>query len=70
MRVLLTFMAMAVLVISIGCDKKPAETETPKPAGEAAGGSAQVETPDAGDADATAKKSGTQTVSLKLPGMT
>ena len=66
MRLLLTFMAMAVLVVSIGCDKKPAEKEAPKKAAEAASPAA----PDAGDGAATAKTSETQTVSLKLPGMT
>lgn len=70
MRLLLTFMAMAVLVVSIGCDKKPAEKEAPKKAAEAASPAAPDAAPDAGDGAATAKTSETQTVSLKLPGMT
>jgi hypothetical protein len=70
MRLLLTFMAMAVLVVSIGCDSKKEETVQPKPTGETANGSAEVAAPDAGDNSATTKTTKTQTVSLKLPGMT
>ena len=69
MRLLLTLMAMAVLVVSIGCDKKEAEKETPKTTG-TTGGSSEVAAPDAGDGSATAKTAETQTVALKLPGMT
>lgn len=66
MRLLLTFMAMAVLVVSIGCDKKAAE-EAPKTTGTTSGGAGEVAEK---DDSATAETSETQTVSLKLPGMT
>jgi hypothetical protein len=66
MRLLLTFMAMAVLVVSIGCDKKDAE-EAAKTTGNSAGGAGEVA---AKDGSASTKTSETQTVSLKLPGMT
>ncbi len=64
-------MAMAALVISIGCDKKPAEKkETPKATPAAADGAAEGAAEKTGDGAATAKTSGSQSVSLKLPGMT
>lgn len=66
MRSLLTLMAMAVLVVSIGCDKKAAETTPPK----ADGDGAAAAPADNGDSSATPNTSGTQSVSLKLPGMT
>ena len=65
MRAILTFMAMAVLVVSIGCDKKTADPVTPKKTPE------KVETDaDKGDGAATSNTTETQTVALKLPGMT
>ncbi len=86
MRAILTFMAMAMLVVSVGCDKKAA-TEPAKTTGEQGGGAAEVAapstgetpaapaatdeaTPAASDGAATSDTSATQTVSLKLPGMT
>lgn len=70
MRLLLTLMAMAVLAISVGCDKKE-EAVKPKPTGDKAAGTAEVKAPDSGDdGSATAKTAETQTVSFKLPGMT
>lgn len=60
MRFLLTIMAMALLAISVGCDK-PAETAKETPAAT----TAETEAP-----AATGATGETQTVSLKLPGMT
>lgn len=87
MRAMLTFIAMAMLVVSVGCDKKEAAKEPAKATGEQGGGAAEVvapstgETPAAKPAETDAKPeategaaktddSATQTVSLKLPGMT
>jgi hypothetical protein len=91
MRAILTFMAMAMLVVSVGCDKKAA-TEPATPPRDSGGGPAEVTAPSAGetpaatdeaapaatdeaapaatDGAATSDTSETQTVSLKLPGMT
>jgi len=69
MRLLLTLMATALLAVSLGCDNK-ADTPAAKPATtETGGGAAKTEAPSDG-ASATSKTEGTQTVSLKLPGMT
>ena len=38
MRAILTFMAMAMLVVSVGCDKKAGEKEPAKATGEQGGG--------------------------------
>ncbi|MDA7902408.1 hypothetical protein N9B31_02000 [Mariniblastus sp.] len=88
MRAILTFMAMAMLVVSVGCDKKAGEKEPAKATGEQGGGAAEVAAPSTGetpaakptdekeaapaatDGAATSDTSATQTVSLKLPGMT
>lgn len=88
MRAMLTFMAMAMLVVSVGCDKKEAPKEAAKATGEQGGGAAEVVAPSTGetpaakpaatdeaapaatDGAATTDASATQTVSLKLPGMT
>ena len=74
MRLLLTLMAMAVLVVSIGCDKKEEKKEEKKEAPATSStsttGADQVAAQDAGDGSATATDAETQTVSLKLPGMT
>ena len=83
MRAILTFMAMAMLVVSVGCDKKTA-IETPTPPRDSGGGPVEVAAPSTGetpaatdeaapaatDGAATSDTSATQTVSLKLPGMT
>jgi hypothetical protein len=70
MRFLLTLMAMAVLAVSIGCDKK-ADDKAGDKAGETSGAAAKVDAPDAGDNEtASSDTAGTQKVSLKLPGMT
>ena len=69
MRLLLTLMAMAALVVSIGCDNKPAEPAAPITT-EPAGGADETKAPEAGDSSATSNTSETQTVSLNLPGMT
>ena len=65
MRFLLTLMAIALFAVSIGCDKKPEATPAAtKPAAE----KPAAESTDS--AAATPDTEGTQTVSLKLPGMT
>ncbi len=72
MRLLLTLMATAILAVSIGCDSKTDDEKKPETTA-TGGGSAQVDAPDDGGEKtdvATAKTEGTQTVSLKLPGMT
>lgn len=61
MRFLLALMAMTLFAISAGCEKpaeKPADTSKPA---DAAPSTTEVELPNS---------EGTQTVSLKLPGMT
>lgn len=88
MRAILTFLAMAMLVISVGCDKKTGDAEPAKATGKKAAGTAEVTAPSTGetpvakpanteeaapaatDGAATSDTSATQTVSLKLPGMT
>ena len=88
MGAMLTFIAMAMLVVSVGCDKKEAAKEPAKATGEQGGGAAEVAAPSTGetpaakpaatdeaapaktDGAATTEASATQTVSLKLPGMT
>ncbi len=75
MRLLLTLMAMAVLTVSIGCDNKAApdaakkaDGATAKKAVVAPAASEHADHDDADHDDADAGE--TQTVSLKLPGMT
>lgn len=74
MRFLLTMMAMTLFAISVGCDAPPAETTEPttEPAAAApADGDAEhAEHAEDGEGASTAANSETQTVSLKLPGMT
>ena len=87
MRAILTFMAMAMLIVSVGCDKGVTKTEPAKATGAEGGGAAEVAAPSTGDTPAakpadtedkpaatdgaaTDDASATQTVSLKLPGMT
>lgn len=76
MRFLLTMMAMTLFAISVGCDAPPAETTEPatEPAAAApADGDADHADGDHaedGDGASAAANSETQTVSLKLPGMT
>lgn len=77
MRFLLTMMAMTLFAISVGCDAPPAETTEPttEPAAAApADGDAEHADGDhAEDGDGASTEAAndeTQTVSLKLPGMT
>ena len=63
MRFLLALMAMTLFAISTGCDK-PEETKAP------AGDSASATTAPEAPAIPAAPAGETQTVSLKLPGMT
>ena len=87
MRTILTFMAMAMLVVAVGCDKGATKTEPAKATGAEGNGAAEVKAPSTGetpaakpadtedkpaatDGAANDDASATQTVSLKLPGMT
>ncbi len=80
MRFLLAIMAMTLFAVSVGCDAPPAEPKSEPAAGATDGDHAEGDHAEGDHAEGDAAKgdgasteaanSETQTVSLKLPGMT